>query len=164
MEIMNAHLIVKVQFLLFVPQHPLSLCDLLSSINTGHLIWKNTARCASLSTEYAIRYAWDGKWCLLALIVRSFEPVSLTLSFRFLGCKMIKYCKERTEGGDRPSEGEQQRQTMMTKTLLVAAGIMMRAQETVLYGLIWDGVIHCAGESRRRSHRKGCKSDRVCVN
>lgn len=85
---------------------------------TRGISFAQIARCASLSTQYAIRYAWDGKWCLLALIVRSFEPVTLTLSFLFPGCKMIKYCKERTEGGgggDCLSEGEQQRQTMMTK-------------------------------------------------
>lgn len=35
MEIMNVHLTVKVQFLLFVPEHPLSRCDLLSSIKHG---------------------------------------------------------------------------------------------------------------------------------
>lgn len=66
---------------------------------TRGISFAQIARCASLSTQYAIRYAWDGKWCLLALIVRSFEPVTLTLSFLFPGCKMIKYCKERTEGG-----------------------------------------------------------------
>lgn len=69
---------------------------------TQGISFAQIARCASLSTQYAIRYAWDGKWCLLALIVRSFEPVTLTLSFLFPGCKMIKYCKERTEGGAVP--------------------------------------------------------------
>lgn len=39
------------------------------------------ARCATLFSEDPIRYAWDGKCCLLALIVWSFELVAQVFSF-----------------------------------------------------------------------------------